>query len=231
MVYRTTRNTEERKDEKRKLIFETATKVFAENGYLSSTVKDITDEAGISVGTFYLYFKNKEDLLEKLYDEMAQIMNDVVNFAINNEFNGTKNFTRAITASMWAFQKYRDLAHIMLIEAVGLNPRFEQKRAAIAQQSCDRMEQIFKTLQEKGVISITDAKVAALAFEGTFNVRTYWLQNKETNSLVEYAYPLVVYNLQALKLEFKPEEVKTHIDEILVELENSDENERRDSNE
>jgi hypothetical protein len=30
-----------------------------------------------------------------------------------------------------------------------------------------------------------------LAFEGTFNVRTYWLQNMETTSLVEYAYPLV----------------------------------------
>lgn len=43
MVYRKSDKTEIRKDEKRKLIFETAAKVFAEKGYHQTSVKDIGD--------------------------------------------------------------------------------------------------------------------------------------------------------------------------------------------
>lgn len=42
-----------------KIIVDTAIQVFYEKGYHSTTIKDITDEAGIAAGTFYLYFKNK----------------------------------------------------------------------------------------------------------------------------------------------------------------------------
>lgn len=33
--------------------------IFFQNGYKSTTIKDITDKAGVSIGTFYLYFDNK----------------------------------------------------------------------------------------------------------------------------------------------------------------------------
>ncbi len=41
------------------LIIDTAINVFYERGYHSTTIKDITNAAGIGAGTFYLYFKNK----------------------------------------------------------------------------------------------------------------------------------------------------------------------------
>lgn len=41
------------------IITETAIKVFYKKGYHTTTIKDITTEAGIAAGTFYLYFKNK----------------------------------------------------------------------------------------------------------------------------------------------------------------------------
>ena len=39
-----------------------AKKVFFENGFKSTTMESIAREAGISKGTIYLYFKNKEEL-------------------------------------------------------------------------------------------------------------------------------------------------------------------------
>lgn len=51
------------------ILKETAIKVFYEKGYHSTTIKDITSEAGISVGTFYLYFKNKLVLYKYLLSE------------------------------------------------------------------------------------------------------------------------------------------------------------------
>lgn len=47
-------------------IIEGAEKVFREKGYNGSTVKDISKEAGVSVGTFYIYFKDKKSIYDYL---------------------------------------------------------------------------------------------------------------------------------------------------------------------
>ena len=39
-----------------------AKKVFLKNGFKSTTMESIAREAGISKGTIYLYFKNKEEV-------------------------------------------------------------------------------------------------------------------------------------------------------------------------
>src|SRR5690554_2978808 len=39
-----------------------AEQMFYEKGYHNSTIKDITQEAGIGLGTFYIYFNDKKSL-------------------------------------------------------------------------------------------------------------------------------------------------------------------------
>jgi len=220
MAYQKSIVTENRKNEKQKLIFDTAAKVFSEKGYNATSVKDITIEADISVGTFYLYFKNKEDLFEQLYDEMAKILAAAEDYAINKTTcSVAEKFSRAIASCLWAYQRHRKLARILMIEAVGLNPRFEQKRAEITRKLCEQMEELFKMLMEKGFISIPDPKIAALAYEGSYNVVNYSLQqNDEKTDFTKHAYALAVYNLQALKIEFEHDKVTQYIKYILQEL-------------
>lgn len=57
---------EEVKD-KRELIRETAIEVIAELGFHNATTDRIADEAGVSVGTIYNYFRNKEAILEYIF--------------------------------------------------------------------------------------------------------------------------------------------------------------------
>ena len=52
----------------RAAILEAAHQVFKENGYYGSSVSEITRRCGISMGNFYLYFKNKEQLFLELND-------------------------------------------------------------------------------------------------------------------------------------------------------------------
>ncbi|EDL65241.1 TetR/AcrR family transcriptional regulator [Bacillus sp. SG-1] len=49
--------------EKEKIIIESAIKFFATKGFGSTSIQEIANEAGISKGAFYLYFKSKESLL------------------------------------------------------------------------------------------------------------------------------------------------------------------------
>lgn len=48
---------------KREAIIEAARKLFTTVGYEATTISQVAREAGVGVGTVYLYFKNKNDLL------------------------------------------------------------------------------------------------------------------------------------------------------------------------
>lgn len=220
MPYKKSDKSELRKDEKRKLIFETAAKVFAENGYHQTSVKDITETAQISVGTFYLYFKNKEDLFEKLYDEMEHIVNKINGYASEKPSKTqVERYANVVIASLWTYQKYRELAKILLIEAVGLNPRFEKKYSDIMIRSCNKMEITLKNLKDIGIVDVPDTRVAAIAHEGAINhVITYWLRTDDIADLKLYTYPLLAFLLQALKLSYCQKDIEKSINDLLMDL-------------
>ncbi len=49
-------------------LLEAATELFATHGYEGTSVKDITTQAGASVGSFYHHFKDKADLFTRVLD-------------------------------------------------------------------------------------------------------------------------------------------------------------------
>src|SRR4051812_41829076 len=59
-----------RTDDKRRRILQAAIKVFARKGYWAAKVSEIAKKAGVADGTIYLYFRNKEDILVSLFDEV-----------------------------------------------------------------------------------------------------------------------------------------------------------------
>lgn len=54
---------------KREQIMEGARHVFMDKGFDAASMNDITREAGVSKGTIYVYFANKEELFEALVEE------------------------------------------------------------------------------------------------------------------------------------------------------------------
>lgn len=54
---------------KRQQIIEGARRVFINMGFDAASMNDITREAGVSKGTIYVYFANKEELFEALIEE------------------------------------------------------------------------------------------------------------------------------------------------------------------
>ncbi|MCX7921433.1 MAG: TetR/AcrR family transcriptional regulator [Clostridia bacterium] len=219
MAYKTPKEVQERKDEKKRQILITASRVFASRGYHNTAVKDIVDEAGISVGSFYFYFKNKEDLFETLYDEAtSMILNSIRKVLNEGEEHFTNKICKVTVRSLFIFNEFKNLTRIMMIEAVGLNPNFEHKRVQSTRRFSDYMEQFFESLKREGHINFPDIAIASTAYIGTiYNVIMRWLQESNENSLTEYAYPLIVYNLQALNLDFSEDEVRKNIRDALVQ--------------
>jgi TetR/AcrR family transcriptional regulator, fatty acid metabolism regulator protein len=51
-------------------ILESAIKIFAKLGYHNSRISQIAKDAGIASGSIYLYYKNKEDLLARIFQNV-----------------------------------------------------------------------------------------------------------------------------------------------------------------
>lgn len=62
---------EQTKVQNRELILEAARQVFAELGFGATTVRDIIRATPLASGTFYNYFKSKEEVFQAIQDELA----------------------------------------------------------------------------------------------------------------------------------------------------------------
>jgi TetR/AcrR family transcriptional regulator, fatty acid metabolism regulator protein len=59
--------------EKRRAILHAAVRVFAEKGYHGCRIADVAAAAGVAYGLVYHYFRNKEALLQKVFEEQWAI--------------------------------------------------------------------------------------------------------------------------------------------------------------
>ena len=73
-------------DVRRLEILQAAENLFAKEGYVKTSVESIIKEAGIAKGTFYYYFKAKEDILEALVEQVAEKLEAHIGI-FNNSFH------------------------------------------------------------------------------------------------------------------------------------------------
>jgi len=78
MSPRTSTQFEAIRQEKRKVILESALELFAENGFHATSMSMIAKKGGISKGLAYNYFESKNDILEEIIDEGFHQVHDLL---------------------------------------------------------------------------------------------------------------------------------------------------------
>src|SRR5215212_9140398 len=76
-------------------IIEAALEVFGECGLANARLQDIAQRAGVSKGTIYLYFPNKEELFREVIRETA-----VANIELGEKITATGTPTEQLCAAM-----------------------------------------------------------------------------------------------------------------------------------
>lgn len=223
-MYRTTKDTQRRKEAKRQLLLDTAAKVFATKGYHNTTVKDIVDMASVSVGTFYFYFKSKEDLFTALYQSIVKDFNDITTSVLDVEhFPMLKNYTRVMMATLFMYQQKREIARIMLLEAAAAEPNFQKLEADRIKEFSQTMATWFGRFKLHNEVNIPNEKVASLIYVSSYYcLINEWIASDAVVPLAEHGFAFCVYHLQALKISFDENTVREYIDEVLNELNQSD---------
>jgi AcrR family transcriptional regulator len=80
----------------RQAILDAARRVFAQLGYETATVRDIIRATDLAAGTFYNYFKSKEEVFEALADDGAARFKPLLRQARENAASFEDYLTRAV---------------------------------------------------------------------------------------------------------------------------------------
>lgn len=78
---RVTKDPEERKAE----IISTARRLFEQNGYKETQIKDIVSQIGVAQGLFYYYFKSKEEVMEAVARQYADQIMGAIREVVNRD--------------------------------------------------------------------------------------------------------------------------------------------------
>jgi len=99
-------NMQQRSEETRTKIMDSAIKLFSSMGYNKASVDDICAEAGISKGAFYHHFKSKQELFLALLDGWLQTIDNAIE--ASQDLSAPETFTRMTEAFPYIFETAGD---------------------------------------------------------------------------------------------------------------------------
>ena len=148
------------KKHNRRIILDAARDVFAREGYRTATVRDIIGATTLASGTFYNYFKSKEEVYAALRDELALAMRPSLRSARQNAQTADDFITGTFRAFLsHAAQQPESLAAI--------NTREDQASAGMRLVVMgDDLRQDIQAAIERGLFADVDAELLAAAIVG-----------------------------------------------------------------
>ncbi|MFO8020788.1 MAG: TetR/AcrR family transcriptional regulator [Promethearchaeia archaeon] len=146
---------EKQRKEMRKNLISSAISVFYEKGFPDTRIKDITDNANTSVGNFYHYFKNKEQLfdeiIESLYEILLVRLREVSKL---NKIPRTSNLRNLIREYLNIFSdKEKTKAALLFAEQMGgISPKYLRKKRELLTSFKKEIYEMISRLLEIGFI-------------------------------------------------------------------------------
>jgi AcrR family transcriptional regulator len=115
-----------RKAERPQEILEAAFTEFSRNGYAATTLDQIAERAGVTKGTIYVYFENKEHLFISMVREITKGATEIVHGMFESHDGSTADLLRAQFSFIYQHivddKRRREVVRMLIAEA----PRFPE---------------------------------------------------------------------------------------------------------
>jgi len=150
MVYRETPRVLERKQARRRKLLDVAIRLFARKGYHAATVPMIVRASGISTGTFYLYFSDKEHIFAAALEELGERISAAINQAMAAAGPDVLLHMQAAVRALVGFlADHPREARILIVESSGLGKRLDGVRRRIIGSHTRGVEQALAAMADR----------------------------------------------------------------------------------
>ena len=148
-------------------IIEKAIDLFSRRGYESVTIADITDSLKMGKGSFYLYFKNKKDLLLECFNKLSSL---IIPLELREQISGEEDFLLRM-AKRWEgfqsqFKNFSQILHLLRISTASEDPNIRESAIKSYDIMVQPLRDDIREAMQKGLVREMDPELMTYALIG-----------------------------------------------------------------
>lgn len=189
----------------RAALIEAAIHIFQQKGFEHARVSDIVSAAGVAQGTFYNYFRSKEEIFREICDDFIRQVKELFIERTEHLFDGNtaneiiKNLQMVVSDIIDVYQKNLAVAELLFREGIGNAGLFKEIYEEILSIFLSLIEEQVKKAIEKGFMAIEDPEIASVLLFGLFERSLfYFILIRQNTDTVKLKRVIVDFVLKAL---------------------------------
>lgn len=161
----------------KRMIFNTAIKVFSEKGYDNASIEEITAIAGVAKGSLYYHFAKKEDIFDMLLEEGMKLLSNNIELKTKKCKTALEKINAVILIQTKVVVKYEEFITVVFSEEWGEEEKNIKCRNAVYEY-ISMIEAIVKEGIENEEFYDGDSEaIASGIFGTTFSSLIYRIKN------------------------------------------------------
>lgn len=177
-----------RYDARRREVVATAAKLFAEGGYDSTSISELTEATGLAAGGLYHYIEGKDDLLIAICDELLEPLLTRAREIVAAGAPPVTQLRELLDA--WVAHVVAHRHHMLVFtqerQAIEREPRWRRVRSQ--RKSFEKiLDEVLARGEADGSMTFADRRLSLLALLGMVNYTPQWVRPNGRLSAAEIA--------------------------------------------
>jgi len=168
-----------RKAQRPQEIIEAAFAEFSRNGYATTTLDHIAERAGVTKGTIYVYFENKEHLFISMVRELMKATLDTVQDMFERHEGSTAELLRAQFSFIYRHivedRRRREMVRMLIAEASRFPALADRYYEEIHQPCMELLKQAIRRGMDRGEIRRSPATECPLVIIAPIALVDLWM--------------------------------------------------------
>jgi TetR/AcrR family transcriptional regulator, cholesterol catabolism regulator len=176
------------KTSKRKAeIIQKATDLFYKHGFVKASIRDIVKAVGITNSTVYIHFKNKDEILYCIIEDIGSALLKEIRPAIEAHDDPVECLKEMIFKQVCLMKEKKKEIKIYMEEQYQLPPALRKKALRQHRQIYDLYYNMLFKMKKKDLIRDIDKTVMTFAIFAMMNWSYRWFRDKGRLSIEEVA--------------------------------------------
>jgi AcrR family transcriptional regulator len=148
-------------------IQDAAMRVIARKGMSAATMQEIAEEAGVAKGTIYLYFRDRDELVEKTFERAITQLHGKIDAAIGSGATFEEQLRAMLVAKIEFFREHREFFRLYMSLRIPEGTAQQQRRQKRTCQPqyrnrLDKLAEILEQAMARGEVRRMDPQRLAL---------------------------------------------------------------------
>jgi AcrR family transcriptional regulator len=190
-------------------LIESAIRIFKQKGFQMTRVSDIVSDAGVAQGTFYNYFRSKEEIFRDICNVFIEQVQKKFIERTEHLFDGdtpdevVKSVHQVVRDLFQIYRENLNVAELLFREGIGNGGIFKEIYEGLLSLFLELIEEQIEKAIRRGFVHIEDARIGAVFLFGLFERGLlYFMLIRKNTDLGKLERVMVDFVLKGLSFDY-----------------------------